>query len=680
MYMYEYTPLYPESPALDDRLRFRLLSILPGNFEDPITVELDVLELLPASPPTYEALSYVWGSPENQAWVKIASTSADVNQPRSRLSITRNLDLALRYLRLADCSRRMWIDAICINQNNAVERSHQVAMMGDIFKLATRVVVWLGPEDDTSSEACDLLRTLSEEIISAGTPCTVRPKPGSRITPEQIHRSNWSPFDKGESEAVYSLLCRPWFERVWIRQEIGLSSPTTIVMCGRKITPWVQMKEALLMMCLKSNSLPLEREKRFHFALRCADLLYPLATSGVKKSFSELRRYINAAQCTDNRDRLYGVLSLLRPWDRQINIIPDYDKPPREVYMDATARSIANGSLDILRYCSAGDTPSAINIPSWTLDLTLAPSCVEIENHGIHLWASVHAYPPFLLDMAGETLGIYGVFGASVSASIDIFKPETCAAANSRAANMVSNILSMLPDDFRTASYLDGNGLLEAYCVTLASNRLFHENDGPGDLLQALVGSQAVPGFYDKVQNAMSRAFACNDDPDCSDLDPERQLLWHTFSLTSGDRVLFTTAEGYVGLAPRAVAPGDQVYTVLGCTTPLLFRPLMDGRFRLIGDCYCHGLMHSEAILGPIPLDARLLTTLDDGYYRSWFVSADGEIHEKDPRMSSLLAKMAENGDLSISTEDGFESMPGKDKLEALERYCAARFQLLTTV
>ncbi|KAK0708678.1 heterokaryon incompatibility protein-domain-containing protein, partial [Lasiosphaeris hirsuta] len=157
--------------------------------------------------------------------------------------------------------RCKWIDTICIDQSNLEERSGQVAVMGDIFKLATRVVVWLGPEDDTSNTACELLAAVSEEGASSGQPCTVKPKPGSKSTAEQLHRSNWYLFDSCQSEAVYALLHRPWFKRVWILQEIGLASPTTIIICGKKTIPWLQFKEALRFICVEGSSLPLPREK-----------------------------------------------------------------------------------------------------------------------------------------------------------------------------------------------------------------------------------------------------------------------------------------------------------------------------------------------------------------------------------------------------------------------------------
>ncbi|KAF1817380.1 heterokaryon incompatibility, partial [Eremomyces bilateralis CBS 781.70] len=83
----------------------------------------------------YEAISYVWGAAEH-------STKVIVNN--ERVKVRQNLHLALQSLRYQDSARTVWVDAICINQNNNKERSHQVDLMRNIYQGADQVVVWLG--------------------------------------------------------------------------------------------------------------------------------------------------------------------------------------------------------------------------------------------------------------------------------------------------------------------------------------------------------------------------------------------------------------------------------------------------------------------------------------------------------------------------------------------------------
>lgn len=93
---------------------------------------------------TYEALSYVWGS-------KVCDCKIICdNQP---LYVTRNCLLALRYLRKRKKPRLMWVDAICIDQSSNDERGHQVELMGEIYKYASNVIIWLGEAQPGTKKA-----------------------------------------------------------------------------------------------------------------------------------------------------------------------------------------------------------------------------------------------------------------------------------------------------------------------------------------------------------------------------------------------------------------------------------------------------------------------------------------------------------------------------------------------
>ncbi|KAF2023912.1 hypothetical protein EK21DRAFT_11207, partial [Setomelanomma holmii] len=103
----------------------------------------------------YETLSYCWGFTKKPAQITLLDASHDPN-----FFITRNLEEALRALRHPYDTRRLWIDAICINQMEPEERTHQVKQMNLIYKSAKRVIVWLGATDQASkivSRSYDLL-------------------------------------------------------------------------------------------------------------------------------------------------------------------------------------------------------------------------------------------------------------------------------------------------------------------------------------------------------------------------------------------------------------------------------------------------------------------------------------------------------------------------------------------
>lgn len=99
----------------------------------------------------YQALSYVWGS-EDRPFEAVAIDSEGKEQGHIRL--TKNLRDALCDLRDAKEleSKIFWIDQICINQEDSNEKNTQVAMMGEIYQNADRVITYLGAAVDSMQE------------------------------------------------------------------------------------------------------------------------------------------------------------------------------------------------------------------------------------------------------------------------------------------------------------------------------------------------------------------------------------------------------------------------------------------------------------------------------------------------------------------------------------------------
>ena len=129
---------YLYSPIAKDR--FRLLVLRPSSFEEEIQRSLiipqaDLAEL------EYEVLSYVWG---------LSSKTVPINLDGFKVPITQNLEYALRYLRRQTQPRRIWVDAVYINQADLDEQSKQVSRTKNIYQQAFNVVMWLGEENEPS--------------------------------------------------------------------------------------------------------------------------------------------------------------------------------------------------------------------------------------------------------------------------------------------------------------------------------------------------------------------------------------------------------------------------------------------------------------------------------------------------------------------------------------------------
>lgn len=152
-----HTPL--ENPA-----SIRLFRLLPG--ENGTSLKCEFVEHGDPSVTPYEALSYAWGNAVFPNIIEVYESS-DGDETNRSIPITKNLFDALQRLR-SDVPRTLWVDALCINQDDLGEKGHQVANMGQIYRNARRVIVWLG-EDQTYPRT----RALLEQDAKNRWPLTV---------------------------------------------------------------------------------------------------------------------------------------------------------------------------------------------------------------------------------------------------------------------------------------------------------------------------------------------------------------------------------------------------------------------------------------------------------------------------------------------------------------------------
>jgi hypothetical protein len=129
----------------------RLLTLEPGNVPEPLLCRLEHVRL--SEKPEYEAISYTWGTAVSQNPVYIDGQPVEVQ---------RSLFLALQRFRLQDQPRRLWTDALCINQNDIDERSQQVNMMRDIYSHSTSALIRLGDAADDDQQAVEVLKLIDE--------------------------------------------------------------------------------------------------------------------------------------------------------------------------------------------------------------------------------------------------------------------------------------------------------------------------------------------------------------------------------------------------------------------------------------------------------------------------------------------------------------------------------------
>ncbi|KAI0906022.1 HET-domain-containing protein [Ustulina deusta] len=224
--------------------------------------------------PRYSALSYAWGNAETNRVMKVDDIF---------IRIPQNLFNALITLRPPQSPLRLWVDYLCINQQNDEEKAWQVALMRDIYSQADQVLAWLGPGDGESQRAMEYLDTLGEEAHLCGfyhddhigdaiwerlatiysthsyafsgdsIPTPLREALDAEFDQHihvpltnLFHKINgWSSKGKGfPVREMKNLLKRPWFGRVWVLQEIALSRRATFI-CGTARIDIVRLRAAV---------------------------------------------------------------------------------------------------------------------------------------------------------------------------------------------------------------------------------------------------------------------------------------------------------------------------------------------------------------------------------------------------------------------------------------------------
>ena len=197
---------YRHEPLDDAATSIRLLKLHPTALEDNLTPICGGLTMVQVSDkPRYHALSYVWGPETPLTTIYIDGRPFNVRQ---------NLYAFLwHYVRSSE-QHLLWIDAICINQSDLVEKSSQVTMMGKIFQKARSAIVWLGPPEQAVVNAL----TLASKDLSLGALDTLRKDVhyllGDRPPPHV--------------EAFRQLVANPYWSWTWIVQEFVLAKKVHI--------------------------------------------------------------------------------------------------------------------------------------------------------------------------------------------------------------------------------------------------------------------------------------------------------------------------------------------------------------------------------------------------------------------------------------------------------------------
>ncbi|KAH9203950.1 heterokaryon incompatibility, partial [Leptodontidium sp. 2 PMI_412] len=178
----------------------------------------------------YTALSYHWGDQSNKLPIYLSNTGfLETYDQASNFWVTESLHDALvqlrrnHYLLPGDSKHALWIDAICIDQDNIEERNEQVRRMGDIYQKAALIYIWLGPEENNSQLAWSKITVVVDNVRRfpfdrrQHTYNSWKDMHAGMMT--AVVNPSWGGLESKGHEAMCHLLSRPWWTRAWIVQE-----------------------------------------------------------------------------------------------------------------------------------------------------------------------------------------------------------------------------------------------------------------------------------------------------------------------------------------------------------------------------------------------------------------------------------------------------------------------------
>jgi hypothetical protein len=361
---YRYQPL--QGPASK---QIRLLDLLPD-----ATIQLRTVSLAGPDVPEYEALSYCWGDP-NELYAIRCNDAGDEDQKEEYVWVPRGIIYALARLTSKDRVRVLWIDAVCINQADLSEKSWQVAMMTDIYKNASRVVVYLGYSDRRESRLGEYIPRLlhakervDAAICSGITWEAINSNRDLRRSLElppsrEIHRMQW---------AMQDLLQNPWFQRVWIIQEIALARDA-VVISGEWELPWKSLLDAYKWMDENKLEGIMWCEDQFNDGHRLSRFEKSKANA-MREDIRSLLLYHRGTLASNPRDHVFAFVGLAEDGN-QFSV--DYSLSPSEILKD-TARHILVAQNKLGFLCSAGlsqrtDPRLPTWVPDWRTTVPWAP-------------------------------------------------------------------------------------------------------------------------------------------------------------------------------------------------------------------------------------------------------------------------------------------------------------------
>ncbi|CAI6226788.1 unnamed protein product [Periconia digitata] len=473
-----------------------------------------------------------------------------------------------------------WIDALCINQEDVLEKNHQVKRMMNIYALARAVVVWLGPEMEEDDKAIRAMNTTYRDTSQNN----------KIITPPSFEENDW--------DALYRFMKKPYWTRLWIVQELAANHNNTLFLCGTKrlTRQMIKMAADCCNKLLRDDSrFPLKGQKDIWSISR---RMYCLVDLEVDRSINDtLGKVLGLSRdsiASDPRDKVYGIRGIL-PEAIASQIEPDYSHniTAYEVFTSLTTSIIkSTGNLNNIIYGAKFSTGWSSWVPDQHLPFP--------RNHVKYLHQSSACGNErarfIILDQdstRNPTLCVKGIRvdaidGIAASPTLEnepIYPRHTHERYKGQVANAIGKALILNHPKVRKNPALlklpwdIENRISQSTWSDILSDENFQKFRQFQNINKDFpMSGQPFESYFPAHSQKRNKALGYH-------------LRLAVLSLMG--RKLITTTTGYIGLMPEDVENGDVIAVILGCDFPVLLRPFGTA-YRVVGECYVHGIMSGE--------------------------------------------------------------------------------------
>ncbi|KAJ2907182.1 HET-domain-containing protein [Zalerion maritima] len=581
---------YTHQPLSEAERHIRLLTLLPGNSletGEPLRGSLRHVSL--AEKPQYRALSYSWGKPTLHCPFLI--------EDRPFL-ITDSLRGALAHIQHGTQPLTLWIDQICINQGDKLEKSWQVQMMKQIYESAKEVFVWLGPDKDRARIALQQLQDLGKVVIEENVvegPTTKLPANEylrlmvDRATvPEDcslnrlLARIHEFPVDK---TAIVRLYSRSWWQRVWVIQEFVSNAKTTFVV-GTERADADEVIAGVAILHIARRGLTMWRQAFDYKKLTDAGLdKFPrfepqaMVMTELRRMWTQKRRWNidqllifcwrGCFRATDPRDFIFGIYGLADESDvPNVDIKADYTKGTIKTYVDATAALLKGGYHAILS--EAQWRRYHWHAPSWVPDYAagvLARGDTEAYHRSQELSDSIR--------IEGRLAHFRGVRVSKLAHVLAVFPPPKAFKVRrwmKREAKPAAELAyETAPSNYGSLEAAEQAIYQAAVC---ASYRVISDKEYAGDSMPTMAEFEEFLTSGDKA-TSMETTRKVNWWKDVAFFGAGTQL----------SQSVILTADGWFGLG-YSLEPGEyQVVMLDGFSKPVILRKAESGNWRFSRGC-----------------------------------------------------------------------------------------------